>query len=144
MVRRYQARIPGPIRDRFDLEITLPPVELKELARSGAADPGDASREARARVELARARQRERWRGLPYALNAWAPSEELFRRGEIDPPALELATRCASRRRLSARGFHRLLRVARTVADLEGSGAVREAHVAEAAGFRSEIETVEQ
>ncbi len=132
---RYAARISGPLRDRLDLVVHMQPVPPKLLSVPD--HPSESSAAARARVLAARARQGARHQdagGPP--TNADLTGRELFRVGAIEPPALALLARAADRFRLSARAHERALRVARTVADLEGAETVAKGHVAEALGFR--------
>lgn len=131
-ILRYRARLSGPLADRIDLHVTVPPVPLAELAERAC---GDSSATIRERVERARLRQRARY-GEDRACNARAPGRWLERHGALDPRARALLTSAGERLNLSARAFHRVLRVARTIADLESSAAVETAHVAEALGYR--------
>ena len=105
------------------------------LARLACREPGERSAVIRERVELARQRQRERY-GTDTGCNARAPGRWLDTHGGIDAAARTLLASAADRLHLSARAFHRVLRVARTIADLEGDTAVQSAHVAEAIGYR--------
>ena len=131
-VLRYRGRLSGPLADRIDLHIAVPPVSLARLAGRDAAE-GSAS--IRERVEAARRRQRERF-GTDVACNARAPGRWLLAHAGLEPAARTLFESAAERLHLSARAFHRVLRVARTIADLEGSTGVASAHVAEALGYR--------
>jgi magnesium chelatase family protein len=99
---------------------------------------GEPSRGIRARVEASRVVQRVRYASLPPAVrcNAHASGRWLLSHGAIDPDAKALVTSAMESLKLSARGYHRVLRVARTIADLEGSGAVSTDHVAEALRYR--------
>jgi magnesium chelatase family protein len=133
----YQARLSGPLLDRIDLHIDVPAVSLGDLALPPAAE--DSATVAR-RVTVARARQAKRYAGAPaqrgIRTNAEADGVLL---DEVATPELggrELLLRAAERLRLSARGYHRVLRVARTLADLEGSLNVGRRHVAEALSYR--------
>jgi magnesium chelatase family protein len=131
-VLRYRSRLSGPLADRIDLHVPVPAVSLARLASR---EPGERSASIRERVELARGRQRRRY-GTDTACNARAPGRWLDAHGGIDSAARTLLASAAERLHLSARAFHRVLRVARTIADLEGSAAVQSAHVAEAIGYR--------
>ncbi|MBI5837202.1 MAG: YifB family Mg chelatase-like AAA ATPase [Candidatus Eisenbacteria bacterium] len=135
-VERYRASISGPILDRIDMEVPVPSVPLREML---AREPGEASECVRTRVEGARKAQWARWRGCSARTNAEIRPEPLLARGQFDESAMELAARCAEKLKLSARGYHRLLRTARTVADLAACEEVRAEHVAEAAGFRATL-----
>jgi magnesium chelatase family protein len=132
----YQGRISGPLMDRIDLQVEVPPVTAADLALPA---PAEGTAEAAARVAAARALQAERAAaGDEYAspLNATAEGEWLETIADLDPPARALLSRAAEAGGLSARGWTRTLRLARTIADLEGSGGVRRAHVAEALIYR--------
>lgn len=124
----YQARLSGPLLDRIDLQIEVPALSLTDLAAPPAKE---GSKAAAARVAEARALQRERFGAR---LNAEVGMEAL--EPGLDPAAKALALKAAERLKLSARGHLRLLRLARSLADLEGSDSVRPGHLAEAASFR--------
>ncbi len=131
---RYRARVSGPLADRIDIHITIGPVAVRELGTPGAAD---SSANVRLRVEAARARQRARYRELPaVTCNAEAAGRWLDTRSPIDAAARELLASAAERLALSARGYHRVVRVARTIADLAGETAVTTRAVAEALRYR--------
>ena len=130
----YLGRISGPLMDRFDLRVEVPPVAIDDLAGPGG---GEASAAIAERVARARAVQRDRFAGhLGVAVNADAEGDLLEAIVAPTEGAATLAGELAGRFRLSARAYHRVLRVARTIADLEGSAAVEKPHVAEAAGYR--------
>ena len=131
-VAKYRGRLSGPLADRIDLHVHVPPVAL---ARLGARDTGSVSSAVRATVERARGRQRTRY-ASDDACNARAPGRWLETNGGLEPAARHLLTSAGERLHLSARAFHRVLRVARTIADLDGDDSVRSAHVAEAVGYR--------
>lgn len=121
----YTARISGPMLDRIDLRVEITPLSPIELNRS---PKGEASEIVRARVTKARARQLKR----QDCCNAQAAPEDF----SIDEDALSLTEQAATRLRLSNRGMIRLLRVSRTIADLEGSETVQRHHAAEALSYR--------
>jgi magnesium chelatase family protein len=130
-VRQYRAKISGPLLDRIDLQVFVPRVERAVLTAPDAA-PGEASAAVRARVEAARERQRARQRKP----NAQLAPRELERHCAPEPAARALLDAALVRLSLSARAYHRVLKVARTVADLAGSGPVQAPHVAEAVRYR--------
>ena len=130
-VLRYRSRLSGPLADRIDLHLLVPAVPLAQLS---AHSTGESSAEVRARVERARALQRRRFGA--HGCNARASGRWLESHGGLEPTARSLLTRAAERLHLSARGFHRVLRVARTVADLGASPVIRCEDVAEAIGYR--------
>lgn len=131
----YQGRISGPLMDRIDLQVEVPPVTAADLALP---PPSEGTAEAAARVTAARALQAERAAGISGAalLNAQAEGDFLEKAADLAPDARALLTRAAEAGGLSARGWTRTLRLARTIADLEGSGSVRRVHVAEALIYR--------
>jgi len=124
----YQARISGPMLDRIDLQVAVPPVTPADLALP---PPEEGTKQAAARV--LRARQAQLARGF---LNAQLPTDRLDHVGEPDRAGQDLLNRAATVQGLTARSYHRVLRVARTVADLDGSEAVRRVHIAEALACR--------
>jgi magnesium chelatase family protein len=127
---RYRARVSGPLLDRIDMQIEVPAVPADLLGR-GRPD-GERSALVRDRVAAARHRQLER-QGLP---NAGLTSTDLDERARLDTAGVTLLRRAVDRLRLSARAYHRIIRLALTIADLEGAGSIRAAHVAEAVGYR--------
>jgi magnesium chelatase family protein len=129
----YQRPLSGPLLDRIDLHIDVEPVALADLTR--AAD-GEPSATVAARVAAARALQRERYEGHHARTNAEADGKLLEEVARPEPDGRALLEQAAERLRLTARGYHRTLRVARTIADLGGAATVRRVHVAEALGYR--------
>ena len=129
-VRRYRARISGPLLDRIDLQVEVPRVPLAELG--GAAPGGESSATVRERVIAARSRQMLR-AGKP---NAALGSRELRRDCALSAGDRGLLERALDKLGLSARAYHRILRVARTIADLDGSEAITTPHLMEAIQYR--------
>ena len=132
----YQARLSGPFLDRIDIQLDVPPVTPADLALP---PPVEGTAEAAARVARAREAQadralREKMPGA--ALNAAADGPALERIAAPDEAGQALLGRAAETLRLSARGYHRTLRVARTIADLDGAQGVRRVHIAEALSLR--------
>ena len=132
-VQHYHARVSGPLRDRLDLTVTLAPVPFDTLT---AAVPGESSAAVRGRVEHARARQLARAAPGIASLNSRLSLRALDRVVLLDRTGRARLAAAAGRLRLSGRAVHRVLRVARTVADLDGSTAVRDEHLLEALQFR--------
>ncbi|WP_425078918.1 YifB family Mg chelatase-like AAA ATPase [Ruegeria denitrificans] len=130
----YLNRISGPLMDRFDLRIEVPPVGFTDLDLPPS---GDSSATVAARVENARALQAERFRGMPnLRQNSDAEGKVLEQIATPDAEGKAVLLKAADQFGLSARAFHRILRVARTIADLDGSADIRRPHVAEALSFR--------
>jgi len=128
-VARYRARISGPLLDRIDIRIEVPAVPEEDLLRPGAGEPSAA---VRSRVSAAHARQIER-QGVA---NADLPPGEVERHCLPEPAGEALLRQAITRLALSARAYHRVLRLARTIADLAGMRSVGAAHVAEAIQYR--------
>ncbi len=134
--QEYQAKISGPLFDRIDLNVDVPAVRAADLALP---PPAEGSREVAARVGAARALQAERYRPSGLRVNAEVDGERLIAAAAPDAPGQALLVEAAERLRLSARGYHRVLRVARTLADLDGGGGVRRIHIAEALSYRRSL-----
>jgi magnesium chelatase family protein len=133
----YQARISGPLLDRIDLHIEVPAVTAADLILP---PPTEGSREVAERVALARERQATRYAaiGLPHVRSNAAVSGAILEDvARPDDSGLALLREAADAMRLSARGYHRVLRVARTLADLDGSAKVGRLHLAEALSYRA-------
>ncbi|MBT8410242.1 MAG: YifB family Mg chelatase-like AAA ATPase [Octadecabacter sp.] len=129
----YMSRISGPLMDRFDLRIDVPPVALSDLDLP---QQSESSATVATRVANGRAVQTARFAGTAFRVNADLEGQMLEDVATPDADGKDLLLRVADRFGLSARGYHRVLRVARTIADLDGSADVRKPHVAEAVGFR--------
>lgn len=130
----YLGRISGPLMDRFDLRIEVPPVGFTDLDLPPS---GDSSATVAARVEAARQIQTARFHNVPGTRqNADVEGKLLEEIAAPDAEGKDLLVKAAEKFGLSARAFHRILRVARTIADLEGSADIRRPHVAEALSFR--------
>jgi magnesium chelatase family protein len=133
----YQARISGPLMDRIDLRIEVPAVTAADLILP---PPAEGSTEVAARVAAARDIQRARYAaaGLPKVrTNAEAPASVLETIAQPDAQGTKLLRDAAETMRLSARGYHRVLRVARTLADLDGAEKIGRLHLAEALSYRA-------
>jgi magnesium chelatase family protein len=135
----YLGRISGPLMDRFDLRIEVPPVAYTDLDLPAS---GDASATVAARVASARDVQAARFAGHDnMRVNADAEGALLEEIASPDPEGRDLLQRVAMRFGLTARGYHRVMRVARTIADLDGAPTVRTPHVAEAVSYRVAVTT---
>src|SRR5690606_26498265 len=129
-VQRYRMRVSGPLLDRIDLHVDVPRMPPAELRADG--PPGEDSATVRARVEGARTRQLER----AGVLNAHLDQAGTARHCRLDAPEQTLLEQAVDSLQLSARGMHRILRVARTIADLAGEACILRPHLAEALGYR--------
>ena len=135
----YQSRISGPLFDRIDLHVEVPEVAAGDLTLP---PPAEGSAAVAARIAAARSVQAGRFaserdgEGRPIRLNAQADGVLLESIATPDAPGQALLTQAVERLKLSARGYHRVLKVARTLADLEGADAVRRLHIAEALSYR--------
>jgi magnesium chelatase family protein len=137
---QYQARLSGPLLDRFDLTLDVGAVTAADLMRP---PPAEGSREVAERVAAARAIQVERYRDLgldAVGCNAAAPASVIEEVAAPEAAAATLMREAADRMRLSARGYHRVLKLARTLADLDGGGPVQRLHFAEALSYRGVAE----
>ena len=138
-IANYLARLSGPLLDRFDLMIDVPAVSASDLILP---PPGEGSKEVAERVAAARHIQRRRYASLGYphiSTNAAAPAAIIEIVAALDEASTQLLREAAERLRLSARGFHRLLKLARTLADLAKEERISRMHLAEALSYRSAL-----
>lgn len=134
-VQKYLNRISGPLLDRIDLQIEVIPVPFEKMSD---ARPAESSADIRQRVIRARHIQTERYREIPGVYcNAQMSSKLLARYARPDDRGLALLKEAMNRLNLSARAYDRILKVSRTIADLEGSETIQPAHLAEAIGYRN-------
>ena len=134
VVARYQKKISGPLLDRIDIHVEVPRVEYEKLADNRA---GETSVAIRARVEAARRAQRARFRGVEdVTCNAEMRPAEIREWCELDAAGQSLIKAAMRQLHLSARAYHRILKLARTIADLAGSEGIEAAHLAEAIQYR--------
>ena len=135
-IAHYQARLSGPLLDRFDLRIEVPAVAAADMLLP---PPAEGSAEVAERVAAARGLQQQRYAslGLPQVgTNAAAPASVIEKVAALDAPATALLREAAERLALTARGFHRVLKLVRTLADLDGVPGVGRLHIAEALSYR--------
>ncbi|MDR0856495.1 MAG: YifB family Mg chelatase-like AAA ATPase [Clostridiales bacterium] len=134
MIQKYLARLSGPLMDRIDLQIEVDAVAFDELTAPAAAE---SSAEIRARVNAARRRQTERFTGTSVHCNARMSERHIAAHCRLTPEGSALLKSAFERLGMSARGYNRILKVARTVADLEGAPAITPKHLTEAIQFRT-------
>jgi len=134
-VQRYRSRVSGPLMDRIDIHITVPAVRYRDLAPERA---GESSAQLRERVQRARERQAERFQRLRGVhCNAQMTPRSIRRFCEVDAEGDTLLQNVIDRIGMSARAYDRILKVARTIADLDDSDRIRASHVSEAIGYRT-------
>ena len=133
-IARYQHRLSGPLLDRIDLHVEVPRVQYEKLIGTA---PGEPSSTVRARVQVARERQRRRFAGTVLVSNADMGPGEVRRHCGTDDHTQALLKAAMQQLHLSARAYHRTLKLARTIADLAGSEAIAAVHAAEALQYRA-------
>ncbi|HZG51462.1 MAG TPA: YifB family Mg chelatase-like AAA ATPase, partial [Pyrinomonadaceae bacterium] len=137
-IQRYVGRISGPLLDRIDIHVDVPAVRFKELSQTGGdTAAAESSEEIRVRVSSARGRQLARFAGEGIFSNSQMTPRHLRRFCTLDAESERMLESAMTRLGLSARAYDRILKVSRTIADLESGGEIRPAHVAEAVGYRS-------
>jgi magnesium chelatase family protein len=129
----YRKRISGPLLDRIDIVVEVPRVEYEKLTDESA---GETSEQVRGRVEAARARQVQRFAGTAHLSNADMGPQEVWTYCRLEDAAQGLARTAMDQVQLSACAFHRVLKVARTIADLAGADTISVAHLAESIQYR--------
>ena len=133
-VRRYLRRVSGPILDRMDICVEAQPVAFQDIVRQGT---GETSAQMREQVMRARKRQSERFSDTELRFNADMKAADVDRYCPLDGREKRFMEKLFTSMQLSARGYHRAVKVARTIADLEGSERIREEHLAEAVCYRN-------
>lgn len=137
-ITRYQKRISGPILDRIDIHISVPAVKPSKLTEKFSADP---SAVIQKRVQKAREMQLKRFRGLNLTSNAEMNNRQLKQFCNLDQQSVSLLKQAISKLNLSARAFHRVIKIARTIADLDSSPLIKSSHVAEALQYRPLVDS---
>jgi magnesium chelatase family protein len=130
---KYSKKISGPLLDRIDLHVEVPRVEFEKLQSNVA---GETSAQIRARTELARARQIERFKNARIKYNSEMRPQEIRDWCKLDEQSIDLLKTATKQLQLSARSYHRILKLSRTIADLEGVDEVKVNHIAEALQYR--------
>ena len=130
----YQARLSGPLLDRIDFQVFVPSISARDLSLPA---PQEGSTEMARRVAKARFRQAERYKNSSISLNSEVSGQLLEEIAPLDSECSHLLSQAAEKLNLSARGYHRVIRVARTLADMEDSEALKSWHMAEALSYRS-------
>lgn len=133
-ISRYLNRISRPLLDRIDICVETPRMEYKDLSQTG---NNESSARIRARVEAARQIQAERYQGQNWMFNSGLSTAAIRRFCPLGTSEQRLMEHAFEKLNLSARAYHRIIKVARTIADLEGEPKIREPHLLEAAGYRS-------
>lgn len=133
-IERYMAKISGPLLDRIDIQIEVPAVPFRELS---ATTPGTTSAQMRAHVEAARAVQQARFAGTPTRHNGKMTHRQIRGYCQLDDAGMNLLRATMTELGLSARAHDKILRLARTIADLDGSESISPAHISEAINYRT-------
>ena len=137
VITRYQKRLSGPILDRIDIHVSVPAVKVEKLTQNANAE---SSSKIQARVQKARDIQVKRFKGLPIKSNAEMSSRQLKEFCNLEPQSILLLKQAIEKLNLSARAFYRVVKIGRTIADLEGAVKIKSNHIAEALQYRPQIE----
>ena len=133
-IQRYRSKISGPLMDRIDIHIEVPAVKYRDLASREA---GESSREMKKRIDSSRRVQLNRLKGLKIYCNAQMTNRHIKKFCQIDEASQKLLEMAIDKFGLSARAYTRILKVARTIADLEGQENIQPAHLSEAIQYRT-------
>ncbi|MCF7836192.1 YifB family Mg chelatase-like AAA ATPase [Candidatus Gracilibacteria bacterium] len=136
-IERYQKKLSGPLLDRIDLHIDVPRVKFEKLDASS--EGNESSESIRAKVQAARDMQTERFKNLHIHANSEMSSEQTKKFCEVDSQTKDLLQQAVSHFQLSARAYYRILKLARTIADLEGVEKIQTKHIAEALQYRPKV-----
>jgi len=137
VITRYQKRISGPMLDRIDIHIEVPRVDYDKLSDNRLGEP---SADLQMRVEAAREHQRQRFDGTNLSCNADMGPAELRQFCPLDQTSSSLLRNAMSQLQLSARAYHRVLKLSRTIADLAGEADIQASHIAEALQYRPKLD----
>ncbi len=136
-VANYQKKISGPLLDRIDLHVEVPRVEFDKLSDNQLAE---SSKDIRTRVEEARERQTWRLKNTPYSTNSEMKNKDVREHCRLNDQSVDLLKQAVQHMHLSARSYHRILKLARTIADLHKQDNIQTEHVAEALQYRAKVE----
>jgi len=136
-IMKYRQKISGPILDRIDLHIDVPRVKFEKLKDDES--PGESSKSIRDRVQKARNIQLKRYKGLKILTNSELTAKQIKAFCKLNGSSVDLLRSAINKYHLSARSYHRILKVARTIADLEGSEQILQEHISEAIKYRIKI-----
>lgn len=136
-IARYQKKVSGPLLDRIDLHVEVPKVQFDKLSKDDLSEP---SSTIRARVEEARARQTFRLKDTPYHANSDMKNKDIREHCKLKEDSVDLLRQAVTHMHLSARSYHRIIKLARTIADLGGQDDILTEHVAEALQYRARVE----
>ncbi|MDO8505954.1 MAG: YifB family Mg chelatase-like AAA ATPase [bacterium] len=132
-IARYSKKLSGPIADRIDLHVEVPRLKFDTLTKEAVAT---SSSDIRAQIEKVREIQRARFKGLGYRVNAEMPVQDIKKFCAVDSTTQDLLRNAVDRMHFSARAYHRVLKLSRTIADIEGAEQITQNHVAEAINYR--------
>lgn len=136
-IAKYQQKISGPILDRIDLHIEVPRLDFDKLEQAGS---NEKSFDIRKRVEAARKIQKRRFKNSAIIINSEMSAEQIKKHCQLDKECLDLLRTAVANMKLSARAYHRIIKIARTIADLAGEENIKMSHVAEAIQYRFKTE----
>ena len=132
-VAKYRRKLSGPIQDRIDLHVEVPRLKFEKLTAEAVAEP---SEPIRLRIAQARQLERQRFHGLGYLTNSEMPPQDIKKFCAVDEQTRDLLRNAVDRQHLSARAYHRVLKLSRTIADLASAERIEQNHVAEARNYR--------
>ncbi len=132
-IQKYRSKISGPLLDRIDIQIEVPPLKFAEVSDSKDAEE---SQNIKERVNKARKIQLERFKHKKYFCNAFMSNKDINIYCKVDEAGSNLLKQAMAKLGLSARAYHKILKVSRTIADLEGEDEIKSSHIAEAIQYR--------